>query len=147
MENQIRDVAETVTGLSYSSPMETFHKTILFTDREGFARFREEEVLLTEGTPQSALSPVYPASGYQLRRSPVGFRSDWHCTPAPQWVFILDGEMEIGLRDGSSRVFKAGEHFFSSDTVPAGAAFDAARHGHWSAQRGPRPLVTLFLKA
>jgi len=127
--------------------METFHKTILFTDREGFARFREEEVLLTEGTPQSALSPVYPASGYQLRRSPVGFRSDWHCTPAPQWVFILDGEMEIGLRDGSSRVFKAGEHFFSSDTVPAGAAFDPARHGHWSAQRGPRPLVTLFLKA
>ncbi|HEX5094123.1 MAG TPA: hypothetical protein VFV84_15675, partial [Burkholderiales bacterium] len=96
---------------------------------------------------QAALSPVYPSSGYQLRRSPVGFRSDWHCTPAPQWVFILDGEMEIGLRDGSSRVFRPGEHFFSADTVPAGAAFDPARHGHWSAQRGARPLVTLFLKA
>jgi len=127
--------------------MESFLKTILFTDRDGLARFREEEVLLTEGTPQAALSPVYPSQGYQLRRSPVGFRSDWHCTPAPQWVFILDGEMEIGLRDGSSRVFRPGEHFFSADTVPAGSAFDPARHGHWSAQRGARPLATLFLKA
>ena len=64
--------------------MDSFTKVILFTDRDGLARFREEEVLLTEGTPQAALSPVYPASGYQLRRSPVGFRSQWHCTPAPQ---------------------------------------------------------------
>jgi hypothetical protein len=134
--------------MRYIPSMETFIKVILFTDRDGLARFREEEVLLTEGTPQAALSPVYPASGYQLRRSPVGFRSDWHCTPAPQWVFVLQGEMEIGLRDGSARVFRAGEHFYSADTVPAGAAaFDPAQHGHWSAQRGPQSLVTLFLKA
>jgi len=127
--------------------METFTKTILYTDPDGLARFREEQLLLTEGTPQALLSPVYPATGIQLRRSPVGFRSQWHCTPAPQWVFILQGEMEIGLRDGSTRAFRPGEHFYSADTVPAGAAFDAARHGHWSAQRGPHPLVTLFLKA
>ena len=35
------------------------------------------------------LSKVFGATGYQLRRSPVGFRSQWHCTPQPQWVFIL----------------------------------------------------------
>jgi hypothetical protein len=123
-----------------------FAKTILFTDRDGRARFREENLDLPEGTPQAMLSRVYPAAGYQLRHSPVGFRSDWHCTPKGQWVFILSGEMEIGLRDGSSRVFRAGEHFFSDDTLPAGASFDPAVHGHWSAQRGPSPLVTLFLK-
>jgi len=127
--------------------MRTFVKVVLFTDRDGCARFREEEVLLAEGTPQALLSPVYPCAGYQLRRSPVGFRSDWHCTPAPQWVFILQGEMEIGLRDGTSRVFEPGAHFFASDALPAGAAaFDPGVHGHWSAQRGPQPLVTLFVK-
>ena len=126
--------------------MTKFTRTVLFTDRDGRARFREEEMLLTEGTPQTRLSPVYPASGYQLRLSPVGFRSDWHCTPAPQWVFILSGEMEIGLRDGSSRVFRPGEHFYAADTLPAGAGFDAAVHGHWSAQRGASPLATLFLR-
>jgi hypothetical protein len=92
------------------------------------------------------LSTVFPSAGYQLRHSPVGFRSQWHCTPKPQWVFILQGEMEIGLRDGTSRLFRPGEHFFSADLVPEGASFDPTAHGHWSAQRGPKPLVTLFLK-
>ena len=123
----------------------TFTKTILFTDRDGRARFREEAIDLPEGNPQAMLSRLLPATGYQLRHSPVGFRSEWHCTPKGQWVFILSGEMEIGLREGS-RVFRAGEHFFSDDTLPAGAAFDPAVHGHWSAQRGSAPLVTLFLK-
>lgn len=123
-----------------------FRKVVLFTDGDGRARFREETVPLTQGTPQAMLSAVLPASGYQLRRSPVGFRSAFHCTPQPQWVFILEGEMQIGLQDGSSRLFRPGEHFYSADVLPAGAAFDAAVHGHWSAQRGQSPLVTLFLK-
>lgn len=126
--------------------MTAFTKVVLYTDRDGRAKFREEAVPLTEGTPQAQFSTVLPSSGYQLRHSPVGFRSQFHCTPKPQWVFILGGEMEIGLQDGSSRVFRPGEHFFSADTLPEGAVFDPKVHGHWSAQRGPHPLATLFLK-
>jgi hypothetical protein len=125
---------------------QSFTKVILFTDRDGRAKFREQTVPLGEGTPQARLSEVFSASGYQLRHSPVGFRSEFHCTPRPQWVFILAGEMQIGLQDASSRVFKAGEHFFSADVLPEGERFDPKVHGHWSAQRGPSPLVTLFLK-
>ncbi len=126
--------------------MGVFTKVTLFTDRDGRARFRDEAIELPEGNAQSMLSRVLPASGVQLRESPVGFRSSWHCTPRPQWVFILSGEMEIGLQDGSSRLFKAGEHFYAADTLPEGAAFDPKVHGHWSAQRGPEPLRTLFIK-
>ena len=124
----------------------SFRKVVLFTDAEGRARFRDEDVPLAEGTPQARLSAVLRASGYQLRASPVGFRSAFHCTAQPQWVFILGGEMEIGLQDGSSRLFGPGEHFFSADVLPQGASFDAKIHGHWSAQRGASDLVTLFLK-
>jgi len=123
-----------------------FTKVLLFTDKDGRARFREERMPLGEGTPQARLSALLPATGYQLRRSPVGFRSEFHCTPKPQWVFILGGEMQIGLQDGSTRRFRAGEHFFSADVLPEGADFDPKVHGHWSAQRGPDPLITLFLK-
>lgn len=126
--------------------MTQFEKVVLYTDHDGRARFRTETLLLAEGTAQARLSPLFPAAGYQLRASPPGFRSQWHCTPHPQWVFILAGEMEIGLQDGSSRVFRAGEHFYSADTLPAGASFDPAVHGHWSAQRGAEPLVTLFVR-
>jgi hypothetical protein len=126
--------------------MTTFNKVILYTDRDGRARFREEAVPLPEGTPQAMLSTVFPSSGYQLRHSPVGFRSQFHCTPKPQWVFILQGGMEIGLQDGSTRTFGSGDHFFSADTLPEGATFDSKVHGHWSRQVGSQPLVTLFLK-
>jgi hypothetical protein len=96
--------------------------------------------------PQSQLSTLFASGGYQLRHSPVGFRSQFHCTVNPQWVFILAGIMEIHLQDGSHRQFRPGEHFYSADTVPAGATFDPALHGHWSCQAGPDPLVTLFVR-
>ncbi len=126
--------------------MEHFTRVVLFTDTDGRARFREDAVALSEGSPQSMLSRLSPSGGYQLRRSPVGFRSQFHCTGAPQWVFILRGRMEIGLQDGTSRVFGPGEHFYSADTLPAGATFDPAVHGHWSRQVGTEPLETLFVR-
>jgi hypothetical protein len=54
--------------------------------------------------------------------------------------------MEIGLQDGSSRVFGPGQHFYSTDLLPEGAVFDAAVHGHWSRQVGEVPLQTLFVR-
>jgi hypothetical protein len=123
-----------------------FTKVVLFTDTDGRARFRQESVPLGEGKPEARLSALLPSGGYQLRHSPVGFRSQFHCSPHPQWVFILSGAMEIGLQDGSSRVFRPGEHFHSADLLPEGAAFDPALHGHRSAQVGDEPLVTLFVR-
>lgn len=126
--------------------MAEFRKLVLYTGDDGRARFREEALPLDEGTPQARLSALFASGGYQLRESPVGFRSSLHCTPSPQWVFILSGRMEIGLQDGSSRVFEPGQHFYSADTLPAGASFDDQLHGHWSRQLGDQPLVTLFVR-
>ncbi|HEX4325271.1 MAG TPA: hypothetical protein VH105_00555 [Burkholderiales bacterium] len=126
--------------------MNSFTRTVLFTDDTGRARFREEDIPLAEGTPQSMLSAPFPAHAYQLRMSPVGFRSEFHCTGKPQWVFVLAGIMEITLQDGSSRQFLPGQHFYSADTLPEGSAFDAKTHGHRSRQLGSEPLQTLFLK-
>ena len=127
--------------------MTDFTKVVLFTDTDGVAKFREELIPLTEGKPTSQLSALQASGGFQLRHSPVGFRSTFHCTGAPQWVFILGGQMEIGLQGGVSRIFRPGEHFYSADHLPEGATFDAAVHGHWSRQVGSDPLVTLFLRA
>jgi hypothetical protein len=133
--------------MSEPSATPTFNRVVLFTDTDGRARFREDAVPLTEGTPQSRLSALMPSGGLQLRESPVGFRSQFHVSTVPQWVFILSGSMEIGLQDGSSRVFSPGEHFYSADLLPAGASFDASVHGHWSRQVGDVPLRTLFVRA
>jgi hypothetical protein len=126
--------------------MSTFTQIVLFTDADGRARFRDQVIPLDGGKPQARLSALMPSGGLQLRESLVGFRSAFHCTETPQWVFILRGRMEIGLQDGSSRVFGPGEHFYSADVLPADAAFDPAVHGHWSRQVGDEPLQTLFVR-
>lgn len=126
--------------------MPVFTQVVLYTATDGRAAFRDEAIEFTEGTHTSMLTPLLASGGYQLRHSPVGFRSTFHCTGTPQWVFILSGQMEIGLQDGSTRVFKPGEHFYSADTLPAGATFDATVHGHWSRQLGDAPLQTLFVR-
>jgi hypothetical protein len=124
-----------------------FTQVVLYTAEDGRARFREAAIPLTEGKPMARLSALMPSGGLQLRMSPAGFRSDFHCTENPQWLFVLGGQMEIGLQDGTSRIFKAGDHFYSADTLPAGATFDARLHGHWSRQVGDEPLVTAFVRA
>lgn len=124
-----------------------FTKVVLYTAADGRAHFREEAVLLAQGEPQARFSALMPSGGLQLRMSPVGFRSDFHCTEHPQWLFVLGGQMEIGLQDGSKRRFGPGEHFFSADTVPQGASFDPALHGHCSRQVGDEPLITAFVRA
>lgn len=126
--------------------MTTFTQVVLFTDTDGRARFREEAIDLSEGSPAARLSPLMPAGGLQLRQSPVGFRSEFHCTGRPQWLFVLQGQMEIGLQDGSARVFGPGQHFYSADTLPEGAVFDPQVHGHRSRQVGDEPLVTVFVR-
>ncbi len=127
--------------------MNRFKQIRLITKADGFAAFDESWIDLPLGNPQARLSELMPSEGAQLRYSPVGFKSEFHCTTTPQWVFILEGCMEIGLQNGSSRLFQPGEHFYSADTLPAGAVFDANRHGHWSRQVGEQPLTTLFVRA
>jgi hypothetical protein len=127
--------------------MSQFTQVVLYTGADGRAQFREEKLALTEGNPQSMLSPLAASGGYQLRESPVGFRSSFHCTTTPQWCFILQGQMEIGLQGGVSRLFGPGEHFYSADLLPPGATFDPQIHGHWSRQVGAGPLQTLFVRA
>jgi hypothetical protein len=125
----------------------SFTQVILWTDNDGRARFREQAIVLSEGTPKAMLSPLAASGGYQLRESPVGFRSEFHCTGSPQWLFVLSGAMEIGLQDGSTRVFLPGSHFYSADTLPEGTVFDPTVHGHCSRQLGSVPLVTLFVRS
>ncbi len=128
------------------SPAGHLVQCVLFTDADGRARFKDEVITLSEGSEAAQLSPLAASGGFQFRSSPVGFQSTFHCTTTPQWLVVLSGAMEIGLQDGSVRVFTAGACFYSNDTLPAGAVFDAKLHGHCSRQVGDAALVTLFVR-
>jgi hypothetical protein len=123
-----------------------FTKIILDNGPDGRARFREEIIPLVEVKPQLFLSELLPGSGVQLRQSPPGYRMDFHCTTNPQWMFVLSGALEIGLQDGTSRVFRAGDHLYSRDMLPPGVTFDPKFHGHYAQQVGDEPVVAAFAR-
>lgn len=126
--------------------MTTFKHIVLYTDVDGYAKFREENLALPDGSPKALLSELFPSGGFQVRHSPPGVSSDFHCTTTAQWLVVLSGEMEIGLRDGTARIFRAGDHFFSNDLLPEGADFDSSLHGHRSRVISDAPLQTLFVR-
>jgi uncharacterized cupin superfamily protein len=51
---------------------------------------------------------------------PVGRSLDWHPAPRRQFVIILQGQLEIGLGDGSKHVFGAGDARLVEDTTGQG---------------------------
>ena len=128
------------------SPVPTFTKVLLYTDSDGRSRFRDDAMPMMASGAIGFLSDVFPARGYQLRHSPAGYESPFHCSSVPQWVFVLSGIMEIKLIDGETRQFRAGQSFLSQDLLPDGADFQDGLHGHASRQIGTEPLVTLFVR-
>lgn len=133
--------------ISFQPEGDTLSLTVLETGPDGQARFRQQALQLNEGNAAAQLSALFTSTGVQFRRSPVGFRSDFHCTSTPQWLVVLRGRMEIGLQDGSTRSFGPGECFFSNDILPPGESFNPTVHGHCSRQLGNEPLETLFVRA
>jgi hypothetical protein len=68
-----------------------------------------------------------------FRTMPAGRFQDWHPAPRRQFVIILDGQLEIGLGDGSKHVFGPGDARLVEDTTG---------QGHTTAVHGNKPCVT-----
>jgi hypothetical protein len=126
--------------------MDSFTKVILEAGPDGRSRFREEQVPFAEARPLLFLTPPMPGGAVQIRHSPPGYRLDFHPTVNPQWTFVLSGLLEVGLPDGTRRVFRTGDHLYSTDTAPAGIPFDPAVHGHDSRTVGEEPVVTVLVR-
>ena len=127
-------------------PQCIFTKVILDCGPDLRARFREEKIILTEIKPKLFFSDLVPSGGFQIRHSPPGYFMDFHLTTNPAWMFMLSGALEISLRDGTARVFRAGDHLYSEDMLPPGVAFDPEVHGHRARQVGAQAVVAAFAR-
>lgn len=140
------DVSGAPDAMQYPAPGSTFTQTILETGPDGRARWRLVRIALDQGNAAARLSAPMAVHELQLRHSPAGYASDFHCTTQPQWLIVLSGRMEVRLQDGSRRLFSAGQHFYSADLLPEGAVFDASVHGHASCALDGLPLITAFIR-
>jgi hypothetical protein len=128
------------------TPIAAHTKVILDIGPDGRSLFREEPVALSELKPQLFMSAPMPGGKVLLRESPPSYSMDFHCTGTPQWTFVLSGALEIGLQDGTRRVFRAGDVLYSIDILPPGVSFDPKVHGHNSRTVGEQPVVAVHVR-
>src|ERR1700730_10840781 len=55
-----------------------------------------------------------------FRCFPADYWSDWHTAPRRQYIFILVGQMEIGIGDGTTRRFGPGDVVLADDLTGRG---------------------------
>ena len=100
----------------------------LYTGDDGHSHIEELEL---ESHPE--LAALQSTAGIVFRRVESGYFSDWHCAPRRQFVITLEGEVEIGLGDGSVHRFGAGQAMLAEDLTG---------HGHTTRAVGDTPRLT-----
>jgi hypothetical protein len=101
----------------------------LFTNNQGLSQLEAIDLSKTPAwTVEQATTSII------FRKAPIGHFIDYHPAPRRQFVIILSGQLEIGLKDGSLHVFGPGD---------ARLVEDITGSGHTTATYGYEPCITV----
>ena len=108
-------------------------------------------VFSTSDFPQSArgemwISEQQSCLNFRYRSSPAGYESDWHVAGDATLIIVCSGCVEIELRDGSTKQFRAGEKFIARDDLPSHLDFDSKNHGHRARVVGAEEFSAVHVK-
>jgi hypothetical protein len=88
----------------------------LYTGSDGQTHF--EDLRLPAGDVQNVA--IQAGANIVFRRFPGDYFSDWHTAPRRQYIFVLSGQMEIGVGDGTTRRFGPGDAVLADDLTGQG---------------------------
>ncbi len=98
----------------------------VYTGDDGESHFEELD-LPYEQVANAQRTAMQAATGIQFRRAEVGDFQDFHVAPRRQYVVTLEGQAEIGLGDGTKRIFNPGDVLLADDLT--GRGHTTAVHG------------------
>lgn len=126
--------------------METDSIKIPSIDNDGCgeSRFGFTEIALS-GSIDWRLSEQQAALNFRHRRSSSHYRSDWHVAGDPTLLIVLQGKIEIELRNGQVKTFKSGDMFIAQDYLADPNLF-TDQTGHRARVRGKEELHALHIK-
>jgi len=87
----------------------------LYTGADGQSHLEE-----LDPDTHPSLTTLQATKGVVFRSTPAGHFHDWHNAPRRQYVITLEGEVEIGLGDGTVRRFGAGHVTLAEDLTGRG---------------------------
>jgi hypothetical protein len=104
--------------------------TRLFTGANGISQFEDLNISLErDGVEQFA--NLCGSSAIILNETDAGHQYSWHNAPQKQWVITLQGEIEVQLRDGSTRKFGPGSIILAEDLTGSGHATKVTSSVPW----------------
>ena len=88
----------------------------IYTGDDGQSHFEDLDAF-TEPVRRIATKP---GEDLVFRRSLENSFSDWHNPSRRQYLFVIDGRMEVSVEDGSSRIFQPGDVLLAEDMTGQG---------------------------
>ena len=88
----------------------------MYTGDDGQTHFED----LPPPADESRSVALQAGANLVFRCFPADYFSDWHIAPRRQYIFILAGQMEIGIGDGTSRRFGPGDVVLADDLTGQG---------------------------
>ena len=82
------------------------------TNAQGLSQIEDIDLTKTPDWTQAQAT-----TNISFREAAVGNYSDYHCAPRRQFVIIVSGQLEIGLKDGSKHVFGPGDARLVEDVL------------------------------
>ena len=88
----------------------------IYTGQDGQTHFED----LTIPAEEIQNVAIQAGSDMVFRRFHPDYYSDWHTAPRRQYIFMLSGQMEIGIGDGTTRRFGPGDVVLADDRTGKG---------------------------
>ena len=107
----------------------------IYTGDDGESHFQELD-LPFEAVQNAERTAAQNAASITFSRTQPGSFIDWHPAPRRQYVITLEGQTEIGLGDGTKRIFNPGDVLLADDLTG---------RGHTTAARGETPRVSVAI--
>ena len=104
--------------------------TRLYTDSNNNSAFENLEISLERSGVEQFANLRAPSS-MMLNETEPGHEYDWHNAPAKQWVITLQGEIEVTLRDGTTKKFGAGSIILAEDLSGSGHSTKVVSKEPW----------------
>lgn len=119
--------------------------TTITTSKDGISIFEEIDFVL-EQRGGLFLTNQITAKNFRIRKSNVGYTTDFHLAGDATFITIQKGSLKIELQNGESKTFTIGESFIAQDNLADGIVFNYKIHGHKATVVGNESLQAIHIK-
>lgn len=124
---------------------EPFIVTTITTNENGISVFSETDFEVHQRGGMF-LTEQIASKNFRIRKSDVGYETDFHLSGDPTLLIILKGILKIELQNGDYKQFTSGDYFIAKDNLPENVVFDSKIHGHKASVIGNEKLEAIHIK-